>query len=640
MKNILLNSFLLISSFGAFAQLSVKPNGPPAAPTSPAYIYVKDQVLFVKQDIALTINDADENTSFSASIYLRDGAQLIQGDGANQLNSGNGTLSVYQTTPTFLPTLTGDDSWDYTFWCPPVNYQPGLMGTSGNKNFGALRIFQAFTDTRSTAALVIASTDNNGIENPMAINRRWLYTQPYTGYNRINASYGVTPGLGFTMKGLGTTNHAQTYDFRGRPNNGTMTVPVSDVNSTLSGNPYPSALDLNRMFYATGNDPLITKFEYWDENRNINTHLYRDNEGGFGSWVPGASNPTGNNPGVYVVPVFLSYNDDGSPVPMSNNGNGRIYERRFAPIGQGFMIVASAVGDVTISNDMRRYIKEGNNSDFRRGESDAATNLSDVVNNDTDDENDTDTDTNDETEDTYVPDPMIRIYTSFNDTFTRDMVLVFNDQTSDGFDRGYDAPHPMDALSEIYFPVEYNGAITPFVIEGTNFNKNKEYPVNFTIANQSKISLRVVEEVNMPVRSMFLWDNVNDTYYRINNGRVADFSLTPGNYNNRFYIVFNPERRIEAKGGYNEAQEKVLANVDFFQNNKVGQLEVSNPEGFNIKNAGIYDMSGKLVYSQENLGNSTNFSFPTAILSDGVYLVKMLTTDNIALDYKTIVQNK
>ena len=51
-------------------------------------------------------------------------------------------------------------------------------------------------------------------------------------------------------------------------------------------------------------------------------------------------------------------------------------------------------------------------------------------------------------------------------------------------------------------------------------------------------------------------------------------------------------------------------------------------------------MNGKLVIQEKNLGDQSKYSFYTGNLSDGVYLVKLMTEDDIAIDYKAIVHNK
>ena len=61
----------------------------------------------------------------------------------------------------------------------------------------------------------------------------------------------VKSGYGFAMKGLGGgNNHAKlnAYDFRGKPNNGDITVTIKrgGDNLTLIGNPYPSILNIKK----------------------------------------------------------------------------------------------------------------------------------------------------------------------------------------------------------------------------------------------------------------------------------------------------------------------------------------------------------------------------------------------------------
>jgi hypothetical protein len=343
MKNLLFSFVALLCTLPLVAQLSVQPDGADAS-----YIYVKDELLFVKGDIVLSENPSGDT---NASIYFRDGAQLIQEDDVQ--NTGTGYISILQTNP-------DSDAWDYAFWSSPVGDQ--TIGGGGNKNFGATRFFNP-DNLLSTASEVNAPTNAlNGIETPMRISRRWLYTYTFAdGWSRINDNSAVLPGRGFTMKGLGTTNHDQTYDFRGRPNNGNITTPITAGEYNLTGNPYPSALDL-RMVYFDPDNTALSEIYYWDENHNINSHYYVDNQGGYGTWIPG---PDETSNGEYTVPTFLSYDDDGNPILGSNNGQGASYPRRYAPVGQGFMLFGSSSGTVTYKNSHRINEKIGGSSIFR-----------------------------------------------------------------------------------------------------------------------------------------------------------------------------------------------------------------------------------------------------------------------------------
>jgi len=627
MKNLLLLSAMLLFSALAYSQLYVSPNG-----ATDSYVYVDNQILFVEQDVNLDANNAGTT---EASVYLRNDAQLIQGTTSSS-NSGTGFISVYQDTP-------NDDSWDYTFWGSPIGNQ--TLGGSGNQNFGILSVNDALSVTNSN--VTATTTVVNGIETPLTISRRWIYRRPAgSGWLAMHLSNSVTAGHGFIMKGVGLTNHNQLYDFRGRPNNGDISVAVQTTRVTLSGNPYPSALDLNRVFYDTSSSDIngtmnpgnseITEFRYWDEDRTIDSHLYTANKGGYGTWVPGASEPNGTNPGMYTVPLFLNYDQAGNPSGGST-GSGSTYQRRFAPIGQGYHIYAGfSTGSIVYKNQHRRYIIEGtaNNSDFRNQESPGTS--ADDVNDDIPDPDPIDPNIN--------PIPHIRIYTTFAESHFRDMFLAFADETTIGFDRGYDARHPMDAVNaDIYFPIpnpEDNQEIMPLVIQTRPFEYAERIPVTLELDQQTKIQLEAVEEINMPVDRAYLLDRTENRYWQITGGEKAEFIMDAGVYEDRFFIVFRGEREMVTDLPDNLDSEKILANVDFFQNNPAAQLEVSNPEGYDIKQANIFDMSGKLVYNGSNLGNSTRITFPTGNFSDGVYLVKLTTVDNVTIDYKISVFNK
>lgn len=641
MKNLLLNATVFMVAASACAQLYVRPNG-----TDESYVYVNDQVLFVEQDVNLVANPTG---TFESSIYLRNDSQLVQGSTASS-NNGDGTLSVYQDS--------NSDSYDYNFWSAPVGL---ASGAAGNRDFGILRV-NGITDvtdsyqTNTTAAY-------NGTSSPLTISRRWLYKQTAAaGYQAIGTSNNVPAGYGFTMKGTdvttagdGTTIYGdaqnQNYDFRGRPHNGTITVPTDVGSPLLTGNPYPSALDLNRMFYDADNSE-ITEVLYWDEDRSINSHLYLDNKGGFGIWVPMGSDPNGTNSGMYTAPTFVAHDQAGNPLPGTpSDDDGLVYERRFAPIGQGFVIVGDATtgpdgttNSITIRNEHRRYIKEGiaNGSEFRTPENGGPsfTDSSGPVIGTGGGSTGTGTDTGIPA---TLPDnriPHMRIYTIFGDTHFRDMVLAFSDEATDGFDRGFDGRNrDSENSTDASFPIGQDNDRERYVIQTIPYETGKRVPITFNIAQQTTLKVETAEEVNVPYPAAYLWDSETNIYQQISGDNEANLSLDAGNYDNRFYIVFRGLREATDASDGTIAQEKAVGSMDFFQDNRIGELQVANPEGYDVGSANIYDMGGRLVLSKVNLGSNRTFTFPTGNLSDGVYLVKMLTKDNFAIDHKITVYN-
>ena len=149
--------------------------------------------------------------------------------------------------------------------------------------------------------------------------------------------------------------------------------------------------------------------------------------------------------------------------------------------------------------------------------------------------------------------------------------------------------------------------------------------------------MSVVDEVKFQ-GSAYLYDNVEDTYQEITNENSAELTLDAGTYENRFFISFVNRHKTQQVANEN-AKNQVLEDIDFFQNNPAQRLEVGNPEGYDIATANIFGMSGKMVYSTSNVGNSSRFTFPTGNLSDGIYLVMLTTKDNITVNYKITVKN-
>lgn len=615
-----------------FSQLFVRPNG-----TTDSYVYVSDEILFVEQDVNLEKNT--NNAATEASIYLRDGAQLIQGTTASD-NSGTGFLSVQQNT-------LDSNAWDYTYWCAPVGAQYMNGGSAGNKNFSIQRIFES---TGLTSATVSSFTSSyNGSISPLTISKRWIYTHTAPGteaegaYQHVGQWHNIPPGYGFTMKGVGTgANPDQNYDFRGRPNNGTFSsYTVENGLMTLAGNPYPSALD---MADVVSDNPAVGAIWYYDEDRDIDSHYYTDKRYGYGIWIPagGALStpgvPADGTTGSYALPTFREGDAGGGTGGGGTGGTGALYQRRFAPIGQGFMLIGNTTGTAYIDNSMRIYKKEGENSDFRNND----------LNNSNDNRSPGDAtigiDPGDPDPDPILDRiPELRIVTSFytepESLHQREMVLLFSDLSTSGYDHGMDGMHPMDATSEIYFPIKNNGVESPYVIQTVPFYTHQRVPVNFKLSKFSKMTMSVVDEVNFN-ETAYLVDRNDNSFKKITGGDIAEIgALEAGEYKDRFYIVFQSRREANENSEGTILKEETRTNVDFFQNNPSKQLEIRNPEGYDIKTAMVYDMAGKLVISKSNLGTNNIITLSTSNVTDGIYLVRLLTSDNINIDHKMIIKN-
>lgn len=672
MKNLLLYSTILLTSVGAVAQLTVKPT----AGNSESFVYVKNQILYVQNDVNLTKNKPGD---LEASIYLREQGQLIQGGKSAgpevSTNDGTGFLSVQQNSPV-------TNAWAYYDWCSPVGNPVSLETTpitypKGNSPFGLASIYEdtnpPLLREKGTIALKSANvgTKEGFTLTQLTISKRWLYilkdpgTEKEANYIRINASNGAPAGFGFTMKGVNdglinqlpddVKSHKQLYEFRGRPNNGDFKIPVKGpsysgggggnppkpgdalANMTLTGNPYPSALDLTEVYNDDDNKALSAIF-YYDEDRDEKTHLYSKKPFGYGVWIPAGS--TGN--GVYVNATFFIWKADGSNSTYGGTQPVRTdVPRRYAPIGQGFRFVGGGLTEndtiVTIKNSHRVFIPEGAESIFFRptGSNDDTIGQDDPEGNGMSLSAQAATNADNRT-------PQLRLYITFDEALTRDMLLLFSNEATDGYDRGWDGLSPGGMKSDVFFPIGDDSNRLPYVIQGTNYSGDKQIPITFKLHKTSKIDIRAVEQIRKPYSRAYLFDKVENTYRELQKAAsvTSSFTLPAGTYEDRFYIVFNKPGGKDLPQGEIDNIDAITANVRFFQNNPQQRLEVQNPQGYILKTASMYDMNGKLVIHETNLGNNSNYSFYTGNLSDGVYIVKLMTADDVAIDYKAIVMNK
>lgn len=645
MKHLLLSASLLLFAGNLAAQLYVQPN--PSTSTD-SYIYANDVVLYVEDDINLVVNTNDPETR--ASVYLRGDSQLIQGDKPSSTNSGNGSLSVLQRGTT--------NAYDYNYWASPVGNPNDPVILTGNTNFGIPRIFDVREDTTtpltlsktfstqspSTMALNGIPSDATvaGMDGTLNISRRWIYTlRAQSGYanwfyigNQNGIGNGLEPGEGFTMKGTGTAadTNDQLYDFRGRPNDGTITVPVAftgGVNQeTLTGNPYPSALDMAAFLDISENPDILLTAYYWESDPAVNSHYLTQQQGGYATWQPGGGSAIppelgGGTTGMYSPAVFIMYDGSGNPTGDPSVGTGGTYERRFAPIGQGFMVRGVSNGVATFTNSMRRHVAKGDGtfSEFRNpvGSSLAANSGPATL----------------PTEPEYVF-PTLRFQVEVNEHYVREMVMMFNPEKTKGNDRGWDSKHPLLINSgDAFWKLE--DETDPYVIQTRPFDEFDVIPLGLRVRNgNTNFVVKLAESHNFN-NDMYLFDLVNNSYQRLDSDNKATITHngTAGKVDDRYFIVFR--RAIQDDQIPNKIAEM---NLDFFQNNRLSQLEVFNPETIDIKSASVYDMSGKLMIHEKNLGMQNTYIFSTANLSSGVYLVKLVTQDDIIVDYKVTVHNK
>ena len=563
------------------------------------FVYASNQYVYVKNDLELSAT--------TSTFYLRNGGQLLQGTTGSGVNKGVGSLSVFQEGTV--------NNYQFNYWCSPVGNV--ASSTSVNNPFGITQLGQPTTTTTTTPA--IASVTYDGIASPLTISPYWINKfivnlSSYSDWVQVGSSSSINAGEGFTMKGSSGTDASftvngiqnnpggkQRYDFRGKPNDGTIEIPVKPGEWTLTGNPYPSAINLSAFLIAELNCTGIAYF--WEQDKTVDSHYLADYKGGYGTYSPGS---LPNEVGEYIRAPFYSYDGAGNPITTVQTGTGGDYQRKYAPIGQGFMIegYATATGNVQMKNSYREFVKEGalNNSQFEKTR-------------------------NIKTASTAITRPKIRFNTLLDNGPVSQMILLFDPLSTDGVDRAMDALSPNDGPANNYFVINGN----EYIIEVMPFDIDKKIPVGFRNYAQANYKITVNEMLNIPeVTNVYLHDKTTDLYHDIKNS-VYDLTLPAGTYNARYEITF----KNGTLGVADIESQRFLVQQDNVNKN----LIINNPSQIELANCSLYDVVGRLVFSKDKTGTDTSYTFSTANLSNGIYIVKLTTNDKTENGQKIIIKN-
>ena len=558
-----------------------------------AYVYVNDEIVFVEDDINLG--------EPASTIYLRTDAQVIQGTGTTG-NSGEGALSVYQDGNVGV--------YEYNYWCSPT----GLPAVAtGNGLFGITLLNDIVDDVNSTSAGTTHQPGYNGTSAPLNIEPYWIWTYPagtdYTGWVYAGDATLIAPGYGFSMKGTVGSGENQNYDFRGKPNTGTISITVVNGSETLVGNPYPSAMDAHAYIWDAENRNVFDGvLRYWEQDPTTDSHNLASYDGGYTTYTIDEFSfvPT-------IVPaVFKTYNTDGTEAGNSGTTNTGKIPERYIPIGQGFKILANASGTLKAKNSHRVYEKEsgGNSAFFKSANSKGKKTENSIFT-------------------TVAEDTKrFRLNISFNNLYSRQLVETFNDRATESFDRGLEIKqNENDKLgSDAYWLLENEA----YLAQALPFNEAMKIPLHITIANDMPVNIKIADVQNfdsdLPI---FIHDKTTDLYVNL---QSQDFSvnLDAGNYTERFEVTFRADVTLAT-------EEHLVDSMDAIQNNTTDILKVLNPSNLDIKSILVYDVSGKQVITERPNDISNAYELSTKQLSTGVYIVKATLDNNTTFNKKIII---
>jgi len=396
-------------------------------------------VLVVNDAIDFEVTNAIQ---LNGEIRMIGDAQLNQTHTGTSQVTGNGKLYIDQTS-----NLT--NVYQSGYWSSPVV-------TSGNTYTiaGAMKDGSIPTSKNSNPPNITFVTGYDGATtSPISISNYWLAkltnALDWNRHRSENTAYNPTEG--YNMKSSGANQ--QNYTFVGKPNDGDYTSNITSGNSSLLGNPYPSAMDATE-FLSTNTSFFNTLYFWYGSNDNSNTHVRSAYAGGYAT---------------YLVGVGTAYNGGTAP-------NGII------AVGQGFFVDATATGTIVFNNNHRIYDTTGHL--YARP--------------------------------TVLPILRLGLdfEVSATETFHRQLALAFRGDLR-GLDN-HDAPM-YDFRPTDFSVIVENQTSDYVITGEPNFNDNLEIPLHIKLDQQRELSFKVDALENFTPSNVYLKDNNTSMYYDLAN---------------------------------------------------------------------------------------------------------------------------
>jgi len=592
-----------------------------------------------------TLNEKNSGQSLTITHYLElngnidlvGESQLLQTEGSILKETSSGFIERDQQGTA--------NSYNYNYWSSPVSIQGATIPINSGFTIGNVML----DGTNSATPFGLSFHDwyeyaDGAYSTPRKISNYWLYkfmgtSNAYSEWKRVGSAGTLEAGEGYTMKGTSggaEISDRQNYVFKGKPNNGNITLRIGPDQNYLLGNPYPSALNADQFILDNlkdgGTNPYGNIFNgalyFWDHFAG-KTHILADYIGGYATY-----NLTG---GVPAVATDERINNTGESSKDYFGDEAKI-PQRYIPVAQGFFIntVFDSIlspnmtvdgGKVIFKNSQRAFKKETNpeNSQFLRPE------------------------TNSQKEKQSDTRSKIRLDFRSPMGYNRQILVGADPNTTNGFDLGYDAPLNDYNLEDMFWLIDN----IEFVIQGVpNFEIDQVLPLGIIINKAGIFSIKINKLENVAEDVNIYLKNLQDsTYFDL---RKGDYSMTldPGNYYERFQIVFQNEKapteepdsvveteeetedeateedvtteEEQEQGAVETEEEEILEGeikVFYVGNNR--EIAVLNPSKFKIERVVIYDMLGQIIQEYQNISNEKEVRLPVREFSAAVYAIKL-----------------
>ena len=380
--------------------------------------------------------------------------------------------------------------------------------------------------------------------------------------------------------------------FMGRPNNGLVEVNIATTSTSklnLIGNPYPSAVDaLLFLNHPTNTSKVGGTIYLWTHKTTV---------------APSAGSLD------YQSDDYLIYNKLGTTV---HSPTGVPFDGKIAA-GQGFFINGIVTSGKAIFNNAMRVSGNDTNTQFYR--------MANQSNNNT----------RAEVQQPSASFERSRLWlnlTNAQGAFKQTLVGYATDAT-DGFDRDYDgAVLNGNSFVNLYTIAEGKN----YAIQGRALplNDTKMVKVGYSVSVAGSFTITLPEFDGLFENyNIYLFDNLLNTRKNLRGGSYT-FTTAIGTFDNRFELHFkersNGLDKISADEMVSEKDIAVIKRND----------EVSIKSTILINDVTVYDLSGKMIFSQNDV-NAVEFNTGSLNIQSSVVIVKMKLNNGQEVSKKIIV---
>ncbi|KMQ71117.1 T9SS type A sorting domain-containing protein [Chryseobacterium koreense] len=350
--------------------------------------------------------------------------------------------------------------------------------------------------------------------------------------------------------------------FVGVPFNGTLNFPISYSNAqrgyNLIGNPYPSNIDLVA-FYKTNFDMISSTFSFWDNRGNT---LFEQQ----------GSNYNGEHYALYNA-------SNGTSTAAHTQGYPSRLPSRYVRPAQGFMVKALGTGTVIFRNESMRVDNPATPQYFGKGGK--------IVNG---------------AMDRY----WLGLTTPSGVQYSAAVVYY----QGGSLQVGQDDSKAADSSENVYTMA----GVEKIAIHGRPLFDSKDVlPLGYgaSAAGHYTLSLQDSEGVFASGQNIYLNDKQTGIQTNLSQGSYI-FSSTPGEFTNRFDIVYVP-KTIFATHAVQQSDVMVYREGNYFV--------VQAPEQ-KITELELYDGVGRMVF--RTVPNGMKATIDASLMVDGVYFLKIV----------------